>query len=203
MPLIAKHPERNVIRVQLTQNKVLKELTPHELLELEPFLTVDDHIKGDCLIRQGDYDLDVLFVLDGILKRAVSNQNAKEMILRFTSERHMEATYASWRFNKPAPFSVFAVTKARVAKIPLQQWVEFINERPRIKEVFETEVMRIMSSIMSHTITLHLLDAPGRVNRFANKNPDLYTRMPKKELASYLNLSAETLSRLKNQGKIA
>ena len=49
---------------------------------------------------------------------------------------------------------------------------------------------------------LHLLDASGRVHRFTRKHPDLFDRMPKKELASYLNLSPETLSRLKHQGKI-
>jgi hypothetical protein len=55
---------------------------------------------------------------------------------------------------------------------------------------------------MSHTITLHLLDAPGRVHRFMRKHPDLADRIPQKDLATYLNLSAETLSRLKHQGKI-
>jgi len=202
MALISNHPEKNIIRVQLTQNAVLKDMAPRDLAELEPYLDIEDHQKGDCLLHQGDRDLDVIFVLDGILKRAVANQNAKEMILRFTSERNMEATYASWKLNKAAPFSVIAVTKTRVAKMPLPQWVSFIESHPSIKASFELEVMRIMSGIMAHTITLHLLDAPGRVHRFLRKHPDLFERMPKKELASYLNLSAETLSRLKNQGKI-
>jgi hypothetical protein len=34
------------------------------------------------------------------------------------------------------------------------------------------------------------------------KHADLADRIPKKELASYLNLSPETLSRLKRRGKI-
>jgi transcriptional regulator with XRE-family HTH domain len=55
---------------------------------------------------------------------------------------------------------------------------------------------------MAHTITLHLLDAPGRVARFMRKHRGLVDRLPKKELASYLNLSPETLSRLKQRGKI-
>jgi CRP-like cAMP-binding protein len=62
--------------------------------------------------------------------------------------------------------------------------------------------MSSMSDIMAHTITLHLLDATGRVQRFLRKQPELFDRIPKKELAAYLNLSAETLSRLKQRGKI-
>jgi CRP-like cAMP-binding protein len=80
--------------------------------------------------------------------------------------------------------------------------VEFIGRYPAIKESFEYEVMRLMSEVMAHTITLHLLDAPGRVHRFERKHPELAERIPKKELAAYLNLSAETLSRLKQRGKI-
>jgi CRP/FNR family transcriptional regulator, dissimilatory nitrate respiration regulator len=142
------------------------------------------------------------FVLDGILKRVVSNDQAKEMILRFSDERDMETSYAAWRLGSPTPYSIVSVTKARVAKLPLPQWVAFMDKHPSIKASFEYSVMRLMSEIMAHTITLHLLDAPGRVNRFMRKQPELFERLPKKELASYLNLSAETLSRLKQKGKI-
>jgi CRP/FNR family transcriptional regulator, dissimilatory nitrate respiration regulator len=55
---------------------------------------------------------------------------------------------------------------------------------------------------MAHTITLHLLDAAGRLQRFLRKYPDLYGRIPMKELATHLNLSAETLSRMKQKRRI-
>ena len=82
------------------------------------------------------------------------------------------------------------------------QWIDFMERHPAVKHQFEYDVMSLMSEIMAHTITLHLLDAPGRVRRFMRKHPELFERIPKKELAAYLNLSAETLSRLKQRGKI-
>ncbi len=202
MSSIENHPEKNVIRVQLTQNAVLSELTDAERKELEQLLDVVDCPKGDFLLHQGVHDMEQYFILDGILKRVVSNDQAKEMILRFSDERDMETSYAAWRLGSPTPYSIVSVTKARVAKLPLPQWVAFMDKHPSIKASFEYSVMRLMSEIMAHTITLHLLDAPGRVNRFMRKQPELFERLPKKELASYLNLSAETLSRLKQKGKI-
>jgi CRP/FNR family transcriptional regulator, dissimilatory nitrate respiration regulator len=202
MSTIENHPEKNIIRVQLTQNAVLSELTSDERKELEQLLVVVDCSKGDFLLHQGVTDMEQYFVLDGILKRVVSNDQAKEMILRFSDERDMETSYAAWRLGSPTPYSIVSVTKARVAKLPLPQWVAFMDRHPSIKASFEYSVMRLMSEIMAHTITLHLLDAPGRVNRFMRKQPELFERLPKKELASYLNLSAETLSRLKQKGKI-
>ena len=202
MSSVETHPEKNIIRVQLTQNPDLAQLTEADRIELEKLLTVVDCPKGDFLLHQGVTDMEQYFVLDGVLKRVVTNPQGKEMILRFADEREMETSYAAWRLGTPTPYSIVSVTKARVAKLPLPQWVAFFEARPAVKTSFEYSVMRLMSEIMAHTITLHLLDAPGRVNRFIRKHPELFDRIPKKELASYLNLSAETLSRLKQRGKI-
>jgi CRP-like cAMP-binding protein len=202
MSSIENHPERNVIRAQLAHNLVLKGMTAAQIQELEPHLVIVDCQKGEALLHQGVHEMEQYFILDGILKRVVSNQEAKEMILRFAEEGQMETSYAAWRLGTSAPYSIVCVTKVRVAKLPLRVWVAFIERHPGVKQVFEYEVMHHMSEIMAHTITLHLLDAPGRVKRFLRKHNELFERIPKKELASYLNLSAETLSRLKQRGKI-
>lgn len=202
MSSVASHAQRNIVRAQLKQNVILKKMTESEMSELEPHLVVQDCHKGECLLHQGNHEMEQYFILEGILKRVVANQQAKEMILRFAGPLEMETSYAAWRLKTPAPYSIIAVTKARVAKLPLPHWAEFLNDHPHVKETFEYEVMRSMSEIMAHTITLHLLDAPGRVHRFLRKHPELADCVPKKELASYLNLSAETLSRLQHQGKI-
>jgi CRP-like cAMP-binding protein len=199
---IANHPERNIIRAQLAQNIVLKEMVDGERAELEPHLLVVDCAKGESLLDQGVHEMEQYFVLDGVLKRVVTNANAKEMILRFANEHDIETSYAAWRLNTPTPYSIVCLTKARVAKLAMPTWVAFMDRHPKFKATFEHEVMRLMSEIMAHTITLHLLDAPGRVRRFMRKHPELEERIPKKELAAYLNLSAETLSRLKQRGKI-
>jgi CRP/FNR family transcriptional regulator, dissimilatory nitrate respiration regulator len=202
MSSIDKHPERNVIRVQLAHNLVLKGTTAAQMSELEQLLVVVDCQKGEALLNQGVHEMEQYFILEGILKRVVSNQEAKEMILRFADEGQMETSYAAWRLGTPAPYSIVCVTRARVAKLPLREWVAFIERHQGLKQTFEYEVMHHMTEVMAHTITLHLLDAPGRVKRFLRKHPELAERIPKKELASYLNLSAETLSRLKQRGKI-
>ena len=199
---IDNHPERNVIRVQLRQNVVLKEMTESERSDLDEQLAVVDCNKGDYLLHQGVHEMEQYFVLDGVLKRVVTNADAKEMILRFADERDMETSYAAWRLNTPTPYSIVCVSKARVAKLPMPAWVEFLDRHAKFKVNFEYQVMKLMSEIMAHTITLHLLDGPGRVHRFERKHPELAERIPKKELAAYLNLSAETLSRLKQRGKI-
>jgi CRP/FNR family transcriptional regulator, dissimilatory nitrate respiration regulator len=180
----------------------LRQLTAAQWRELDPLLEVVDYPKGELLEHQGDRSMEQYFIIDGILKRVVSNAQGKEMILRFGAEADIDTSYAAWRLQTPLPYSIRAVTKVRAVKLSMEQWVRFIEQHPVVKNAFELEIMRLMSEVMAHTITLHLLDAPGRVQRFMRKHAALAKRLPKKELALYLNLSPETLSRLKRHGKI-
>jgi CRP-like cAMP-binding protein len=199
MSTLASHPQRNSIRLQLRQNPLLQGLSPSQWSELESLLAVADYRKGDPLVRQGDEQMEQLFILEGMLKRVVSNPQGREMILRFAAEGEQDTSYAAWRLRTPVPYSIVAVTKVRTVKLPMPLWVEYLERNQDLKSRFEYEVMKLMSEVMAHTITLHLLDAPGRLARFQRKHPELAGRIPKKELAAYLNLTPETLSRLKQK----
>ena len=202
MTALDSHPESKIIRLQLRQNLALKQLDTAQWRELGPLLEIVDYPKGELLEHQGDWSMEQYFIIEGILKRVVSNAQGKEMILRFAAEGDIDTSYAAWRLKTPLPYSIRAVTKVRAAKLSMQHWVQFLERQPAVKNVFEHAIMKLMSEVMAHTITLHLLDAPGRVQRFMRKHADLADRLPKKDLASYLNLSPETLSRLKHRGKI-
>ena len=199
MTVFSSHPQRNSIRLQLRQNQLLQGMTAAQWTELEPLLGIADYRKGEPLVRQGDEEMEQFFILEGMLKRVVSNPEGREMILRFAAESEMDTSYAAWRMRTPVPYSIVSVTKVRTAELPMPQWAEFLERHPDVKQRFEYEVMKLMSEVMAHTITLHLLDAPGRLARFQRKHPELAGRIPKKELAAYLNLTPETLSRLRQK----
>jgi CRP-like cAMP-binding protein len=195
------HPERNSIRLKLRENVLLTHLDASVHAELAALLAVVDGHRGDFLLRQGDRELRQYFVLDGLLKRTVTSTDGREMTLRFATERDMETGYDAWRLGTPALHSVVCVTKARVAYLPIVAWSAFLDRHRKAKQVFEECVMRVSNAMMGHAVTLHLLDAPGRVQDFSFRHPQLMDCLPQKELAAHLNLSAETLCRLVRRHK--
>ena len=92
MTSLASHPQRNSVRLQLRQNPLLQGISNAQWSELEPLLLVADYRKGDPLVRQGDEEMEQFFILEGMLKRVVSNPEGREMILRFAAENEMDTS---------------------------------------------------------------------------------------------------------------
>src|SRR5207247_8757164 len=97
MTSLATHPEGNSIRLQLRQNLLLQGISAPQWAELEPLLAVADYRKGDPLVRQGDEEMEQFFIVEGMLKRVVSNPQGREMMLRFAAEAEWETVDAARR----------------------------------------------------------------------------------------------------------
>src|SRR3982751_3546877 len=106
MTTLAGHPQKNSIRLLLRQSQSPRALTGARGSELEPLLAIADDRKGDPLVRQGDEEMEQFFVLEGMVKRVVSNPQGREMILRFAAETEMATSYAAWRLRTPLPYSI-------------------------------------------------------------------------------------------------
>ena len=130
MTAIANHPQRNTLRMQLRENLLLKDLRQEQWELLEPLLAVSEYRKGDRLARQGDEEMLQFFILEGMVKRVVSNPEGHEMILRFAAETEMDTSFAAWKLHTPIPYSIVAVTKVRTAELPMPQWSIFSSTSP-------------------------------------------------------------------------
>src|ERR687897_461587 len=128
MAVLPPPPDAELIRMQPRQ-------------KLAPLLEVADYAKGETLEHQGDQSMEQYFIIDGILKRVVSNAQGKELILRFAAESDIDTSYAAWRLKTPIPYSIRAVTRVRAAKLSMARWVQFIGRHAAIKNAFEFEIM--------------------------------------------------------------
>lgn len=203
MALRVNHPERNVIHLQLRHNDVLKTMSDDERSELEQRLDVVDIGKGDYLVHQGVHEMEQYFVIGGILKRVVANADAKEMILRFAPEHDIETSYAAWRLNTPTPLfhrqrhQGAGGQVADAAMGAVHGPAPALQGRVRVRGDARDE-----REHGAHHDAASAGRTPGREHCFMRKHAELAERIPKKQLAAYLNPSAQALSRLKQRGKI-
>ena len=157
-----------------------------------PAGSADEH-QGVALTQRGGQPgvglqehPDVLARLDGADVQQVTRPQAQ-------ARKHRGALRSRQRAQKRAPT---VVRHTHPLRRPTQMTHDLVAHRRRHGE----QVTRLAQCPLE--VAAELFDAPGRVHRFMRKHPELAERIPKKQLAAYLNLSAETLSRLKQRGKI-
>ena len=83
-----------------------------------------------------------------------------------------------------APAFGLAAVDAQAARLPFGMWGQFGRQARR------------------YAVGLLLLDASARVDAFSRRHPQLVGRLVQKDLASHLNLSAETLCRLSRRTEV-
>lgn len=200
---LTDHPARHSIRLQLRRHPLIAEFDEPAFTALAQAVVIQDGHRGECLLAQGEHDWRQFFVLEGLLKRVVTSPEGREVALRFAGEGDMETCYEAWQQQARAPFSVVCAARSRVAVLAMADWCDLLARHPRAQQAYHSRVVQLGAAIVDHTVGLLLLDAPGRMQRFSYAHPELAERLPQKDLASHLNLSAETLCRLSRRGKAA
>lgn len=193
---LSTHPRHHFLHLQLARHPLLCELDETALAELVELLVMQDMHRGECLLQQGSREPRQFFVLEGLVKRIVSSPQGREMTLRFAGEGDFETCYDAWRRHEAVTFSLICAASGCVASLPMGEWCSFLTRHPQAQQVFHDRVVALGQTLVEHAVGLLLLDAPARVDAFSRRHPQLVGRLVQKDLASHLNLSAETLCRL-------
>jgi len=198
---LSNHPQRHFLRLQVTRHPLLAELDEAARAELCELLLVHDAHRGECLLEQGSRELCQFFVLEGLIKRVVTSPQGREMTLRFAGEGDFETCYDAWARHDAAAYSVVCAASGCIASLPMGEWCGFLARHPKAQRAFHDRVVALGQTLVDHAVGLLLLDAPARVDAFSRRHPQLVGRLVQKDLASHLNLSAETLCRLSRRAE--
>ena len=148
--------------------------------------------KGQICAHEG-------FVLNGLFRIYHLDINGVEQILYFAPEDWWIADIDSFSNQKPSNLFIEALEDSEVLLISRKN-KEFAYERfPEIEKLFRimtqkthVALQRRMIDNLSKTADLRYLD-------FINKYPVLYNRLSNKQIAAYLGISHEFLSKIRHK----
>lgn len=152
--------------------------------------------KGKYIFRMGDKVPYTYFVVSGLLKLIYGDQSGKEHILSFAMEDWWETDYFAFYHEGRATMSLKCLEDAEVLRIRLEDYYSLCDLFPRIEHFFLQKA--ISGHIASQQRILSLLgsSAEERYAMLLKRYPSLMQRVSKGQLAAYLGVSRETLSRL-------
>lgn len=183
---------QNLLFDFISKYVTLTEEEKNSILSLDVFRSVK---KGTILLKEGQKSPDEYFILKGCIRKYYIIDGEEKTTAFFTE---MEALTPHCAIhNTPSEYYVSCVEDTILTIADKEIGVELFNKIPKFQEM-----CRIWSEelVAKQQINLDEFKTSSPEQRYLNllqKRPDLIERVPQHQLASYLGIIPQSLSRLR------
>ena len=172
---------------------------PLEADDLEVFIqkfTLKQFKKGEYFIKEGQYAEEVGFVIKGCLI-CVYNKEGVDVIDEFSMENEFITDYPSLLENKPAEKDVKCLEDTELLVVKGKDLNSLYNQKHSFERVGRIIAEELFKNWHQKAISLMLDSAETRYKKLIKNKPSLLQRVPQYLIASYLNVTPESLSRIR------
>ncbi len=153
--------------------------------------------RGEIVIREGQFSKKSFLILEGCA-RAYYLKDGKDISDWFAFENQFMASIVSFFSDKPSPHYVEFLEDA----IVLEFSKDIINRLSDKHHDFERFISKVVTETMlglcERLHTIQFSKANERYQHLLTIYPDITNRIPLTHIASYLGITLETLSRIRN-----
>jgi CRP/FNR family transcriptional regulator, anaerobic regulatory protein len=178
----------------------------NKLSQLDPLAT-DDFLKnlkvkkfkkGDYLLNQGDICKNLFFINEGLTK-IFFYRDDKEFIMRFCHENLMFSVFESYLTQTHSNYAIMALETTTVTTLNYDS-MELLCKKHHCIETFFRKLISIATVKMTRRISEMLeKNASESYNQFISENNKILQRINLGDLAKYLGITQQSLSRIRTQ----
>ncbi|MFM2266751.1 MAG: hypothetical protein RL757_191 [Bacteroidota bacterium] len=153
--------------------------------------------RGDFVLKIGEIAQHTNYVVQGCLKMFSIDANGYEHVIQFAPEDWWIGDQNSIVSQKPAFVSIQAIEKSVVFSIPESKMEAIFDECPRVERYFRILAVRRFVALQERVYKGNAQLAEERYLEFIEKYPTLAQRVPQHDIASYLGIKPQSLSRIR------
>jgi CRP-like cAMP-binding protein len=152
--------------------------------------------KGDYLLRTGEVCKHLYFINEGLTKMFFIKDD-KEFINVFGMENRLFTVFESYVTQTPSNFMLIALEPTTVTLISYDE-MEKLCKKHHCIETFFRKLASLAATKMTRRISEMLEEnATKRYNQFVKENKHIIQRIQLGDLASYLGITQQSLSRIR------
>jgi len=184
---------------------LFRHLSEDQLKKLQTISFVKDFRRGELLFYEGEEPKYLYILVEGAIRVYKTDFKGNEITLHYFHPINMIAEVANFE-NFPYPATAEFETDGKVVAIDFDRFKnEFLKDPEVSFNVIKSLAYKI--KILNDIIVQNMMmDAVSRVAKFIDEHEDLFKELKHNKIASLLNITPETFSRIlkkfKDQGII-
>lgn len=171
-------------------------LTDSEFELISTHFDVKTFKKHQFLVQPGEKVRYNYYVISGLLKLVYTDDTPKQHILAFAMEDWWDTDFHAYYTQTEATLSLECIEDSEVLCLSLENYHALRTAMPKIDHFLLEKYTLGFLAAQRRILTLLTTSAKERYEQLAKQYPALLQRVPKTQLAAYLGVSRETLSRL-------
>lgn len=170
--------------------------------DIEKVLSLLDIVKkqkGNTLINQGEPIADCYFIVEGCVRQFQVDDEGNETTVDFLCEHQAVAIFDMQENQDASPYSFECVSPCLLIKGDLTTEDTMKDIYPFLKDLIMNMLQSFLSSRINRNVR-HLSKSPlERYQSLLSEHPQLPAMVPQHQIASYLGITPESLSRIKRR----
>lgn len=174
------------------------DLEENYIMKIVEDVPVNEYAKGAILLNQGDVVNLCYFVLRGCVRQFIIDEDGKETTTNFFTEGDTIAIFGTDE-NVVSKYSLVCSEHSVLLVAEVNSEVEAYKVHPELIEIIP-KMLEAQMGMMQERFSDFMSSSPEeRFKSIMATRPELIERVPQHQLASYLGITAESLSRIKRR----
>ncbi len=179
--------------------RAIRELRTEEREALSSVVEPRELRRKQYLLQAGDVCRHYAFVVSGCLRMYYIDPDGREHCVLFATEGYWIADLSSLHQIRPSHFYIDALEPSSVLLIRREDLWGLWNKHHIFDRYFRVITEDAYSDIQMRLVLTHSIRSEDRYLMFTEQFPHLVSRIPAVQIASYLGITPEFLSKIKSR----
>lgn len=173
-------------------------LTAEETQQVLSKLSLRKYLKGQYVVQQGDVCRYSGFIISGCTRTFYVDDNGEEHIVMFSIENWWASEIGSFVSQKPSDYNVKCIEDTELIQLSYDDQEALFKAVPKLERFFRLILEQAFVASQKRIVSTFSLSAKEQYVQFTQQYPEIEKRIPQYMVASYLGISKEFLSKIKN-----
>ena len=175
--------------------------TENDMRKINAILNEVSVSKGQFLLKPGTAVKNEYFVVKGCLKAYYIDDRGNRHIIQFAVENWWIGDFEAFYNQAPAKLYIEAIEDAQLLSINYDSLQDLYKEAPIFERYFRILITKAFISQSKRILSTQEKNTQQRYLEFCHSYPLIEDRVPNYDIANYLGVTPENLSRVRRQLK--